>query len=705
MSSMLTVRDVLGPGGLAEVEIPRFEVREGQIEMAESIFDRLLEGGVLAVEAPTGVGKTLAYLVPAILAKRKRVIVSTNTKTLQDQIIDKDLPLLVKVLKKAGLDLRRASADDEPTLFPPENEVRYALMKGRSNYLCLDRLDRKTRQRTLQLDLEDRVESDAPHVLLEELLKWSKKTKTGDRAELSRLSEKTPIWKELDARSEICTGSRCPRWDQCFVVRMRREAQNAELVIVNHHLLLADLALKAEAELTRDGKMFGEVIPPAEALILDEAHSLEEIASDYFGGKVSSRKVEALARDIAAYISENPRSIALDLELARAMTAAEQVFVDLPSIEGRFRIARNEDPDPALEPARTAQKKAAEALTALASSLTVETGGDLFAETLAKRTLELRDSIAFVLDAADADYVYWTERQQKSASLGASPIHVARILQRHFYPQFGAVVMTSATLAAGDHGCRYFLESVGAPSDTYEMVLGSPFDYPRQAALFLPSDAPDPDAHDSIRSLARIAKEAIDVVGGGALFLFTSHRVMLMVHQQLRLQLDYPVLIQGERPQRELLRLFVDQAPSVLFATASFWEGVDVPGDPLRLVLIDRLPFGSPSDPLAAARAERIEQAGDSAFNRFFLPRAILRLKQGFGRLIRSRDDRGVVAILDRRVQTRGYGKRFLRALPEAARIHDLDGLRAWLTSSDTRGDLEGPGTGRGWRNRPHLGQ
>jgi ATP-dependent DNA helicase DinG len=510
---VLSVRDVLGPGGFAEAVLPRFEVREAQLDMAEAVFDRLAEGGVLAVEAPTGVGKTLAYLVPAILSKRKRVVVSTNTKTLQDQIIDKDLPLLVRALKAAGIALVRASAEDPLLLFPPEDQVRYALMKGRSNYLCLERLDRRTRQRAFDLGLE----AETPDVLLDDIVAWSKKTKTGDRAELSRLSEGSKLWAELDARSEICVGQRCPRYDECFVVKMRQEAQNAQLVIVNHHLLLADLALKAEAKMSRDNRSFGEVIPSAEALILDEAHALEEIASDYFGGKVSSRKVEALARDVAAFAAEKKTSLALDLQLTRAITEAESVFAELPPVEGRIRVRTQGGLEPgqdhALEKARAAEKRASAALSVLATSIGEEGKGDLAADILAKRTLELKDAMSFVLGAADPDYVYWSERQQRSVSLGASPINVARILARHFYPAFGATVMTSATLAAGDSGCRYFLESVGAPGDTYEMVLGSPFDYPTQAALYLPRDAPDPDHHDAVRSMARIAKEAIDLVG------------------------------------------------------------------------------------------------------------------------------------------------------------------------------------------------
>ena len=267
--------------------------------------------------------------------------------------------------------------------------------------------------------------------------------------------------------------------------------------------------------------------------------------------------------------------------------------------------------------------------------------------------------------------------------MGASPIDVSRLLSRHLFNVFGVVVMTSATLAAGDHGAKYFLASVGAPHDTYELVLGTPFDFSKQAALFLPHDAPDPDAPDAVSRLVKIGRALIETVGGGALFLFTSYRVMRLVHAQLKLSLRYPVMMQGERSKRELLRNFVERAPSVLFATASFWEGVDVPGDPLRLVLIDRLPFGSPGDPLIAARAERIEAKGDSAFAELHLPRAILRLKQGFGRLVRTKLDRGVVALLDRRVQTRGYGKLFLRSLPDAARIHDLSELEAWLEGAE----------------------
>lgn len=688
----LVVRDVLGPDGLAARSIEGFEDRSEQLAMAEAIFERLQVGGALAVEAPTGVGKTLAYLVPAILSGR-RVLISTNTKTLQDQIVDKDLPLLARALGPAGVSLIRARDEGEP-LVAPAGVVRWAVMKGRANYLCLDRLERRTRQLALSLDLApsgagpEREDGELEHIL-----RFSRATEHGDRAELA-LPERSPLWAELDARAEICTGSRCARFDECFVSRMRRRAAVAEVVIVNHHLLLADLALRAEAALTRDGRAFGEVIPSADVLILDEAHALEEIASEYFGGRVSSRKLDVLARDIISWRAPGSAGRAertpgrqgrgmgtsgpglLEVDVTRAVLGATAVFEALPRGDGRTRLGGGSGSS--LEPARERLPDACRALSELASAIELEGAGEPTADALVRRTRDLRDSLRFVLDGEDPDYVYWSERQGAAAALGASPVDVARLLGRHLFEVFGAVVMTSATLTAGEGGCGYFLRSVGAPADTDSMVLGSPFDYPRQAALYLPADAPEPDAPAAVRSLVRIGRELIELVGGGALFLFTSHRVMRQVHAELSRGLPFPVMLQGERPQRELLRLFVEQAPAVLCATASFWEGVDIPGDPLRLVLIDRLPFGSPGDPLVAARAERLEAEGGSAFNGYHLPRAILRLKQGFGRLVRSRTDRGVVAILDRRVQTKGYGKRFLRALPDAARIQDAAGLARW---------------------------
>jgi ATP-dependent DNA helicase DinG len=661
-------RELLDAGSAASRAIPGYQPREGQIRMAEAVLTRLEEGGHAAIEAPTGIGKTLAYLVPAVISGR-RIVISTHTKTLQDQIIEKDLVLLGKILAEVGLELVRASASD-PEERPP-GQIRYALMKGRSNYLCLDRLEKKGRQTRFAFE-------NNGHDLYEELSSWSRTTQRGDRSELVGLNERAPIWDELDARSEICHGMRCASYDSCFVTRMRREAALAQIVVVNHHLLLADLALKAQASLQKDGRSFGVVIPECDALILDEAHGLEETASEYFGGQISAKKLERFAMDATASSVAISGAKASAL-LAKAIGRAEGVFEALPRRDGRVVIGQDAPDDP-FRAARSEAKEACAALLDLASAW--EAGPDEPALIgFARRARDLAENLGFVLSAADPDYVYFAERSGKTAVLGASPIDVAELLGRFLFEAYGAVVLTSATLATGAGKLDYFLKAIGAPAGTEGLVLDSPFDYPRQAAIYLPSDAPEPDGPGAIEGLVKQGKALIDLVGGGAMFLFTSHRVMQAVHAQLRPQLAYPVLIQGERPKGELLRVFVEKAPAVLFGTASFWEGVDIPGDPLRLVLIDRLPFDSPNDPLGQARGARLEALGKSPFNSYHLPRAILRLKQGFGRLVRGPSDRGIVALLDKRIQTKPYGQRFLHALPAARRIHHFDDLKAWLAS------------------------
>lgn len=663
--------ELLGEGGPAARAIPGYQPREGQIQMAEAILARLEEGGHAAIEAPTGIGKTLAYLIPAVISGR-RVVISTHTKTLQDQIIEKDLPLLGRILAEIGVELVRASADDQGP--PGPDQLRYALMKGRSNYLCLDRLEKKGRQQKFLFAPEP-----ASHDLYAELTAWSRSTTRGDRAELVGLPERAPVWDELDARSEICHGTRCAHFEACFVTRMRREASSAQLVIVNHHLLLADLALRAQASLQRDGRSFGEVIPEAEALILDEAHGLEETASEYFGGQLSSRKLEHFLKDSTQWITENGGASGA-AQLAAAAGATEAVFEALPRRDGRVAIGKPEGEDDPFHEARRAALPAHQALLGLAQRFSAK-DEDGPGVGLARRAVDLAENLNFVLAAQDPDYVYYSERSGRTATLGASPINVSHLLRQFLFDAYGAVVLTSATLATGAGHLDFFLRSVGAPEDTTGLVLESPFDYPRQAALYLPTDAPEPDAPGVVLELARHGRQLIELMGGGAMFLFTSYRSMQAVHRILKQELRYPVLLQGERPKRELLKAFVEQAPAVLFGTASFWEGVDVPGDPLRLVLIDRLPFDPPNDPLGQARGARLEAEGKSPFNTYHLPRAILRLKQGFGRLVRGPTDRGVVALLDRRIQTRPYGQRFLRALPAARRIHHLSDLEHWLKS------------------------
>ncbi|MCB9645572.1 MAG: ATP-dependent DNA helicase [Deltaproteobacteria bacterium] len=683
----LDVDALLGPGGVADRLVPDWEVRDAQLEVARAIHARLVDGGQVVIEAPTGVGKTLGYLVPAVLSGR-RVVISTNTKTLQDQIIHKDLPALARMFAEVGVELVRADAELQPE--PGGRQVHYALMKGRNNYLCLDRLHNKTRQRSFDFDSD----------LLSELAEWARTSPRGDRAELAGLSESSPLWNELDARSEICHGARCAHYESCFVVRMRREAANAQLIIVNHHLLLADLALKAQAQLQGHGRAFGEVIPSADALILDEAHTLEETASEYFGGQVSTRKLERLAKDLDAYLGEGGARrdrTRVTFEVAQAVSAAEAVFSALPRGDGRVRLSRD-GAARALAGAQRALPEMEAAFLALVASLDADALEVAAAEGLSRRTRDILESVRFVLAAEDPDFVYWTERQPKHATLGASPIRVSNLLSQFMFESFDAVALTSATLSAGKGDARYFREAVGVHEEAETLMLESPFDFPSQAALYLPKDAPEPTAPGAAEALAEHAEALIDLVGGGALFLFTSYRVMHAVHRILQPRLRYPVFMQGERPKRALLEDMVTFAPAVLFATASFWEGVDLPGDPLKLVIIDRLPFDSPTDPLVAARGEVLEQLGKSSFNSLLLPRAILRLRQGFGRLVRSRRDRGVVAILDRRVTSKGYGRRFLDALPPAQRVDDLEGLALWWRGA-------GPEDASGARSRALPGE
>lgn len=666
-----TVADLLGPEGVAARIVPGWEARESQLRLAEAIHERIVQGGQIVVEAPTGVGKTLGYLVPAVLSG-KRVVVSTNTKTLQDQIVQRDLPALATMMQAMGLTLERASPDGAPD--EQEDVVRYALMKGRSNYLCIDRLRKKRRQRAFDFETDT----------LWEIEQWAKETLRGDRAELLGLSDKSPLWGEIDARSEVCSGARCDAYESCFVTRMRQEASRASIVIVNHHLLMADIALKAQASLSASGRSFGAVIPECDALIVDEAHALEEIASDHFGGQVSTRKLERLGRDLYAFLEAAPRRDEglLRVQISRALETTESVFARLPRQEGRVRLA-SANVGAQLAGAKDSLPDAEAALVGLVDSFEREALEDSTAESLARRAREVLDSLRFVLSAEDADFVYWAERGPKHAALGASPVDVSNLLGRFMFDTFESVALTSATLSAGEADAGFFRRAVGLGEDAQVLILDSPFDFPAQAALYLPEDAPDPKAPDAPQRLADIGEALIRAVGGGAMYLFTSYRSMHAVHRLLQSRLPYPVLMQGEAPKAALLEAMVSQAPAVLFATASFWEGVDIPGDPLRLVMIDKLPFDPPSDPLIAARSEAMEASGKSAFNGLLVPRAILRLEQGFGRLIRSRRDRGVVAILDRRIQSRGYGKRFVRALPDATLIRELGGLEAWWAGSD----------------------
>jgi ATP-dependent DNA helicase DinG len=644
----LRARDVLGPGSPLSHVLPGWEHREGQLAMAEAVERAIADERHLFVEAGTGTGKTLAYLVPALLSGRK-VVVSTATRALQDQIFTKDLPIVAEALGAHGVTFRAT------------------LMKGLGNYLCLRRMH------------EARM---GPHGLdpdLARILEWARTTETGDRAELASLADDAHAWREVASSSETRIGAGCEHFDACFVTRMRSEAERADLVVVNHHLLLADLALRTGPRPAR-----AAVLPPYDALIFDEAHQIEDIATDFFGTRVSSARVDALTRDAEASLAaagalealqsgpvrgtlEGVRETSRGLfgELAAAAGAGESRFaLSSPELTSRCRAAHE---------ALDVRLEALEAITRARAEESLQ--------LVARRTGELRDDLRRILrapvaeDEAALGDVRWVDVRPRSVSVGASPVEVGGELRRRLFDRVPTVVCTSATLATAG-GFHFAKARLGAPPETDEKVLASPFDFASRAALYLPRDLPDPSDprfHDA--AVARVL-ELVELTGGGAFVLCTSKRSMNALHGQLKARCPLPVMVQGERPKHLLLSAFRASGRSVLVATMSFWEGVDVPGWALRLVVLEKIPFAPPNDPVVAARCARVDREGGSGFGQYSVPLAAMTLKQGFGRLIRSQQDAGVVAILDGRIVKKGYGRALLAALPPASRVATLGELK-----------------------------
>ncbi|HWP35845.1 MAG TPA: ATP-dependent DNA helicase, partial [Thermodesulfobacteriota bacterium] len=611
----LDVEAVLGPGGLLARRLPGFEVRREQLEMARAVGRAIETGGCLVVEAGTGVGKTLAYLVPALLSGR-RTVVSTGTKALQEQLFAKDLPLLREALPFA---------------------FRAAYMKGRANYVSRRRLREFLKAPAV------RDPGEAAH--LEAIARWVRETRTGDRAELPSLPDDYPPWAEFAATADHCRGLKCDTYWDCFVTKMRQEAAAADLVVVNHHLFFADLAVRDTG--------FGEVIPPAEVVIFDEAHQLEDVATQYFGRQVSSAQVEALFRDLSRYLRVSRlHEPAIDAALIELAGRADRFFARLAGREGERRRWR-----PATLAAEGVAALAAELgrtldlLAVLLEHLAVRTEDT---DAFARRARTIGEDLAFLARAADPAYVYWSERRRRTAVLAASPVAVQPALAERLFAGGATLVFTSATLAV-DGSLDYFRSRLGVPADAAGLILGSPFDYARQAVLYLP-DLPEPTSPAFVPAAAAEIERILAVTRGRAFLLFTSHRVMQDVHALLHGRLPYRCLLQGEAPKSRLLDEFRRQ-PAVLFATQSFWEGIDVPGEALSCVVVDRLPFASPADPLVQARIERLAAEGANPFLAYQLPAAVLALKQGLGRLIRSGADRGVLSVLDARLTRSAYGR------------------------------------------------
>jgi len=624
--------------------------------MAAGVASVIEDGGTLLAEAGTGTGKTLAYLVPAILS-RQRVLVSTGTKNLQEQIFFKDLPALRDAL---GVPFTAT------------------LMKGRSNYLCLHRF--QTFESSEPSELFERPERA---VFLPVIQEWASATKTGDRAELRDLPEDLPLWKDISAEADTCLGTKCPRCGDCFLTLMRQRAAESDVVIVNHHLLCADASVRQSA--------FGEVIPGCSTLVVDEAHQLEDVATQYFGVSFSNFRVDDLVRDGQRLLGTAAFGASQTQDVARALTRVSDRAQSFFMTVSTARVAR---PGAADARARyTAEAMAdcgedglmlAGALEGLEAALALaqigNPGGDQgsgirdqesSAATVQRRAGELRHDLRFLLKADDQDFVYYLESRGRATFLRASPVDVSRIVRDALFDRFRAVVLTSATLAVDD-SFDYIKGRLGI-GEADELRVASEFDFGRQALLYLPRRMPPPKSPSFTEAVARETIALLTRSQGRAFVLFTSYRVLRAVQPFLEMALPYPMLVQGTAPRSALIEEFRATPHAVLMATASFWQGVDVVGDALSCVVIDKLPFASPGDPVTAARIDAITARGGDAFAEYQVPLAILSLQQGLGRLIRHRSDRGVLAVLDPRLKTMGYGRRFLASLPPAPVTHDLD--------------------------------
>ncbi len=638
----------------------RPEVRAGQLEMARAVSAAIEGERVLMCEAGTGTGKTLAYLVPAILSGR-RVVVSTATKALQEQIYAKDVPLLAAHLGVG---------------------VTAALMKGLGNYLCRRRLEEALASSEL---------GDERKRTLAKIERWAKESETGDRVELSFLRDDDPAFRDVQSGSDTRIGQQCQHFQRCFVTQMRRAADEARLLVVNHHLYLADLALRREGG-TR-GFRGGGVIPEHDVVIFDEAHQLEDIGTEFFGTRVSSAGIESFGRDARRTLNAARAGLdeKLGLRLVEGMVAASSGFFTSmlrhsgPG-EGRATLTKAAFDDDARS--RMAKLDAAlEALAGFAGSVARASGSDDVREPLGvieRRASAFRDAVARVLDPTREE-VAWIEVRARSCALGVSPIEIATVLRQALFGEgrkTPTVVLTSATLATGQ-GPQAFAHArrrLGVV-DADEAVVASPFDYRKNAGAYVPIDLPEPPSPEFLAAAGARVADLVRASRGGAFVLCASTRNMRSLHAYLRdeARISYPLLCQGERPKSTLLEEFRAARHAVLVATMGFWEGVDVPGHALRLVIIDKLPFAVPTDPVVAARHRAIEEQGRSAFGELSVPEAAIALKQGFGRLIRSTEDRGVVAILDKRLRTKGYGRALRMALPSASGLSSLDEVRSFF--------------------------
>lgn len=630
---------VFGLGGWLARHHPRYEHRPAQLEMAEEVAAALENRKHLIAEAGTGTGKTLAYLVPIILSGR-RVVISTGTKNLQEQLFTKDLPFL-------------------KTLFP---DVRATLMKGRANYLCRQKLYDAERQPVLSgLDELD---------LFAEIRKWEQRTETGDRVELHHLPDTSELWSKLDARREACTGQKCPEFARCFITLMHQRAAESDIIIVNHHLFFADLALK-------QGE-YASLLPEYSAVVFDEAHDLEDVATQYFGLQFSNYRVEELARDTELTLRQKDLRIAEVLAAVADLRRRAEIFFELfPAGEGRRAFDHR---DQFLEGNRAPYANAQNALMRLETELKRVPDRPEEINNLARRAEDLRKTLEIVMQSQDRNYVYWWERRGRGVFVEASPIDVSAILRERLFEQIECAILTSATLMVS--GTFDFLKRRLGLDHASERVFASHFDFKRQALLYTPFQMPDPREPNFGARAADEVTEILKATHGRAFVLFTSYQQMRDTYERVRSRLRYPLMMQGQAPRNALLERFRTTRHAVLFATSSFWQGVDVQGEQLSAVIIDRLPFAVPSDPVVAARIRQLNEDGGNAFVEYQVPQAVISLKQGFGRLIRSTTDRGVLVILDSRIVKKQYGQQFFESLPDYGRTSRIEAVKEFMSEA-----------------------
>lgn len=638
------IRTILGPEGIMAEAIPEYEFREQQIIMAESVLSALTEEDALIIEAPTGTGKTLAYLVAAALS-RKKVVISTGTKNLQEQLFFKDIPFV------------------KNTVFP---DLKGALLKGRGNFVCHQRFKNYLRQPSFYEQWEEK--------LLERIIKWYQVTAIkgdGDRAEIETLPDDSLLWSEICSTAETCLGRNCLDFDRCFVQKMRSKATDVDLVVVNHSLLASDMAVRASGR--------GEVIPRFDALIVDEAHGFEEAVTQHFGFHSGVYKFRKFVRDCRFGLAEAGVN---DDKFEKALRKTEEQAKTLFGIFEEAPLQKIKI-DPNDRRVMEAQTNLSQVLSSFLSMIAGIAKVNEELKNTAQRAQDLILEIETIFGAiSENDYARWVEKRDRAVTAHACPIEISHALQTRLYEKVPAVVFTSATLATSG-SFKYFKSSVGLNGNLSlkEEILDSPFDYNKQTLFYVPESIPEPNSNQFVEVITDKIGEILSVTGGRAFVLFTSTRNMETVFERLKGTLPFPLLLQGTKPKTRLIEEFKSNKGAVLFATSSFWEGVDVQGEALSCVIIDRLPFAPPDDPILSTRVDLLRSAGKNPFFLLQVPMAVIALKQGLGRLIRARNDKGALCVMDTRILSKNYGKFFFESLHKSPLTRSLKALKAFFES------------------------